>query len=75
MVLTIPKTHARALKLSEGERIGISVAEGKLVVDPAVIDRPRCKLDDLLAQCDPKAPLSGEDVAWLNDQPAGGERI
>ncbi len=75
LVLTIPKTHARALKLSEGERIGVSVKAGKLVADPSASDRGRYKLDELLAQCDPRAPLSGEDEIWLSDRPVGGERI
>jgi|CXWL01.1.fsa_nt_gi antitoxin ChpS len=75
LVLTIPKTHVRALGLSEGGRIGVSVADGKLVADPASSDRPPYKLEDLLARCDPKAALSGEDEAWLNDRAAGGERI
>lgn len=75
LVLTIPKAHARALNLSEGERIGVSVDRGKLVADPAATNRPRYKLEALLAQCDPTARLSKEDEAWLNDPPVGGERI
>ena len=74
LVLTIPKAHVRALNLSEGERIGVCIKAGKLVADPSARGG-RYKLEDLLAQCDPKAPLSGEDEAWLNDRPAGGERI
>lgn len=73
LVLTIPKTHARALGLTEGERIGVAVEEGKLVADPAQTDRPRYTLEDLVAQCDPKAPLSKEDESWLGERPKGGE--
>ncbi|MES1156332.1 MAG: antitoxin [Alphaproteobacteria bacterium] len=75
LVLTIPKTHVRALGLAEGARIGVSVDAGKLVADPSARPTPRFRLEDLIAQCDPKAPLSKEDEAWLNDQPAGGEFI
>jgi antitoxin ChpS len=75
LVLTIPKAHARALGLTEGERIGITVDEGKLVADPALARAPRYRLEDLLAQCDPKAPLSKDDKAWLGAEPAGGELI
>jgi antitoxin ChpS len=75
LVLTIPKTHARALGLSEGERIGVSVDEGKLVADPSASDRPRYKLEDLIAQCAPAAPLSEEDEAWVADRPKGAEAI
>ena len=74
LVLTIPKSHTRALKLSEGERIGVSVKAGKLIADPSA-GGGRYKLEHLLAQCDPKVPLSGEDEAWLGDRPKGGERI
>jgi antitoxin ChpS len=73
LVLTIPKTHARALGLSEGERIGVAVEKGRLVADPAQTDRRRYKLEDLVAQCDPKAPLSKEDESWLGERPKGGE--
>jgi antitoxin ChpS len=36
---------------------------------------PRRTLDELLAQCDPRAPRSIEDREWLDDRPAGGELI
>lgn len=75
LVLTIPKTHVRALGLSEGERVGVEVEEGKLVADPSVSDRPRYRLEDLVAQCDPKAPLTEEEQAWLSDRPVGGELL
>lgn len=75
LVLTIPKTHVRELGLSEGERIGVSVDEGKLVADPAARDRPRYTLHDLISQCDPSAPVTEEEEAWLNDRPVGGELI
>jgi len=44
-----------------------------LVVEPR--QRPQCTLDELLAQCDPKAARSKEDREWLRDKPAGGELI
>jgi antitoxin ChpS len=37
--------------------------------------RPRYTLDELLAQCDPKARRTKEDREWLVDKPAGGELI
>lgn len=75
MVLTIPKTHVRALNLAEGARIGVSVDEGRLVADPGVRSPTPYKLDDLVAQCDPHAPMTEEEEAWLNDRPVGGELI
>jgi antitoxin ChpS len=75
LVLTIPKRHVRALGLTEGAQIGVSVDQGKLIAEPSARPAPRYRLEDLLAQCDPKAALTKEDEAWLNDRPVGGERI
>jgi antitoxin ChpS len=75
LTLTIPKGFARELGLSEGEQVGVSVSEGKLVAEPATRRLPRYSLDDLLNQCDPNAPQSPEDAAWLNDGMAGSELI
>jgi antitoxin ChpS len=44
---------------------------------PASQARPwkgRCNLDELMAQCDPNAPLYAEDRAWL-DAPAVGREV
>ncbi len=35
----------------------------------------RYNLADLIAQCDPTAPLSEEDRAWLNEPDVGREAI
>lgn len=75
LVLTIPKAHVRSLKLAEGERIGVSVTNGKLVADPSVRERPHYRLEDLLAQCDLEAPLSEEDRAWLDMPRIGNEEL
>ena len=73
--MTIPQALARALGLAAGGRMGVSVEEGKLIAEPASKPRPRFALEDLLAQCDPSAPLSAEDEVWLNDPPQGSELI
>jgi len=73
LVLTIPRAHARTLGLSEGERMDVTIADGKLVAAPHVAGRLRCTLDELLAQCDPHAPLTGEDADWLSAKPIGNE--
>jgi len=49
------------------------VQSGRLVVEPQ--QRPRYTLDELLAQCNPKAPRGKEEREWLVDKPAGGELI
>lgn len=73
LVLTIPRAHVRTLGLVEGERMDVSIADGKLVATPASAERPRYRLDDLLAQCDATAPLSAEDADWLNGPSVGNE--
>jgi antitoxin ChpS len=37
--------------------------------------RPRYTLDELLAQCNPKARRGKEEREWLDDKPAGRELI
>jgi len=32
-------------------------------------------LDELLAQCDPKAPRNKQEQEWLDSKPVGGELI
>jgi antitoxin ChpS len=75
LTLTIPKGLARSLGLAAGERMGVSVTEGKLIAQPLGGERPRYTLEALLAECDPDAPLSAEDEAWLTDQARGSELI
>jgi len=43
------------------------------VVEPR--QRRRYTLDELLAQCDPKARRSKEEREWLDSGPVGGELI
>ncbi|GHV56664.1 hypothetical protein FACS189460_1850 [Deltaproteobacteria bacterium] len=39
----------------------------------AVRQNMKYKLQDLLAECDAQAPLTEEDLAWLNDPPVEHE--
>jgi antitoxin ChpS len=39
------------------------------------ITRPRHTLAELLAECDPDAPVSEADRVWLDGPPAGEEII
>jgi antitoxin ChpS len=49
------------------------VEHDRLVVEPH--KRPRYTLDELLAQCNPKARRTKEEREWLTDKPVGGELI
>lgn len=71
VMLAVPPAILDLLHLEAGATVGLAVDGDRLVVDPRV--KPRYTLDELLAQCDPDAPLSDEDRAWINLPPAGRE--
>lgn len=68
--LVIPKPVREALHLSAGQSVILEqTADGLLV-------RPRAKkysLNELLAQCDAKAPLPKEAKEWLDSPSTGNE--
>jgi antitoxin ChpS len=73
VMLAVPPALLDILHLRPGAKVGLAVENGRLVVEPQ--QHPRYTLDELLAQCDPKAPRSKEEREWLDDKPAGGELI
>jgi antitoxin ChpS len=73
IMLAVPPALLDVLHLRAGAKVGLAVRGGRLVVEPQ--QRPRYTLDELLAQCDPKAPRSNEGREWLDDRPVGGELI
>ena len=78
VMLTVPPALLDVLHLQPGAKVGIAVERGRLVVEPQ--QRPRYTLEELLAQCDPKAPrvrgrARTEEQAWLDSKPVGGELI
>jgi len=73
VMLAVPPALLDILHLQPGARVGIAVESGRLVVEPR--RRPRYTLDELLAQCNAKAPRSKQEREWLDSKPAGGELI
>ena len=73
VMLAVPRAVLDVLHLGPGARVGIAVERERLVVMPR--KRPQYTLDELLAQCHPKARRSKEDREWLNNRPVGGELI
>ena len=81
VMLAVPPALLSILQLQPGAKVGIVVEKGRLVVQPQ--QRRRYTLDELLAQCDPKARLSKEgskrgskqEREWLDSKPGGGELI
>ena len=71
VMMAIPKAILEALGLAANEKVGLRVADGRLVVEPTL--RPRYSLAELVAQCDPDAPIGDEERDWENLEPVGGE--
>jgi antitoxin ChpS len=63
VMLAVPRAVLDVLRLRPGARVGIAVERGRLVVEPQ--ERPRYTLDELLAQCDPRARRTKEEREWL----------
>jgi len=71
VMLAVPPALLDVLRLRPGVQVGIAIESGRLVVEPQ--PRPRYTLEELLAQCNPKAARAKEDREWLGNRPAGGE--
>jgi antitoxin ChpS len=81
VMLAVPPALLDVLQLQPGVKVGIAVEKGRLIVEPR--PRRRYTLNELLAQCDPRARyskqgskrLSKQEREWLNSKPVGGELI
>ncbi|MGB6064415.1 MAG: hypothetical protein WBG50_06380 [Desulfomonilaceae bacterium] len=73
VMLAVPPALLDVLRLGPGAKVGIAVESGRLIVEPQ--KRPRYTLEELLAQCDPKAPRTVEEREWLDDEPVGHELL
>jgi len=73
VMLTIPPALLETLGLQPGEKVGIAVERGRLIVEPR--QRPRYTLDELLAQRNPKGRRTKQEREWLGGKPAGRELI
>ena len=71
IMMAVPRPILDLLRLEAGATVGLSVEEGRLVVQPA--SKPRYTIDELLAQCAPDAPISQEEQDWLDVLPTGRE--
>ncbi len=73
IMLAVPPSVLEILNLQPGAKVSLAVRHGQLVVEPR--PRPRYTLDELLAQCNPKAARSKDEREWLNSQRLGREII
>ena len=73
VMFAIPTPILEGLGLSPNTPVGLSVSEGRLIVDPH--PRPRYTLAELMEQCDLTAPVTEETREWLDDEPSGREAL
>jgi antitoxin ChpS len=73
VMMAVPPALLEMLHLEAGQTMGIAVDGERLVLQRK--PRPKYTLDELLAQCDPNAPLNEEDREWLDSPPVGRELI
>lgn len=73
VMFAIPKPMLDGLDLHANQQVGVSISEGRMIVEPKV--RPRYTLAELLAQCDFEQPMTDEDREWLDAPPVGREGI
>jgi antitoxin ChpS len=73
VMFAIPKAVLESLDLEANASVGLSIAQGKLIVDPH--PAPRYSLAELVAECDVSTPPTTEDADWLGDRPVGREAI
>jgi antitoxin ChpS len=73
VMLAVPPALLEILRLRPGAKVGVAVERGRLVVQPQ--KRPRYSLEELLAQCNPKAVRTRAEREWLYDKPVGDELI
>jgi len=72
-MLAVPPALLDVLDLRPGATVGISVENGRLVVEPR--KRRQYRLEELLAQCNPRARRGKQEREWLQDGPAGRELL
>lgn len=73
VAMVIPPAFLKALKLSVGSKVDLSLNDNQLVINPA---RPKLKysLEELLSQSDFEAARNEESQSWLSE-PAIGKEI
>lgn len=73
VMLAVPPALLDILHLRPGAKVGITVQNGRLVVEPQ--HRRRYTLEELVGQCDQQAPRDAEEQEWFDSKPAGGELL
>ena len=73
IMMAVPPAFLDQLHLQAGATVGVSVIDGRLVVDPN--PRPHYTLAELLAASDYSQPISAEEREGVDAPAVGGELI
>jgi antitoxin ChpS len=73
VMIVVPPAILEVLHLRPGAKVSLRVQNGRLIAEPQ--QWPRYTLDELLAQCDPKARRSKQDREWLASKSVDRELI
>lgn len=73
VMLAVPPALLDILQLQPGAKVGITIEGGRLVVEPRQLTR--YTMEELLAQCNPKAACSKSDREWTGGMADGGELL
>lgn len=73
VMLAVPPVMLELLHLDADASVGISIDNGRLIIEPA--SGPRYSLAELLAKCDASCEPSQQDREWLNSRPVGSELL
>jgi len=73
VMLSVPPALLDMLGLAAGVEVGLTVADGQLVVQPA--RRKRYRLAELLAASDYSSPPSPEEREWVAGPATGRELL
>ncbi len=71
-MIAVPPALLQTMGIQVGAEVEMSIDGGRLIIE---LPRQRLRLEDLLAQCNPDAPISEEDAAWAREGSAGGELV
>lgn len=73
IMMAVPPTVLEMLHLGAGATVGLSIEDGRLIVDPQ--PRPHYTLEELLAVSDYSEPQPPEEREWVDAPPTGREPL
>jgi len=74
VMLAVPPALLDVLQLTAGAKVGLTVENNRLVIEPAA-PRPRYTMAELLAASDYSGPQPADEREWVDSPAVGGELI